>query len=1099
MPHVFRRLRSFDLISAPVRFVHTRGSALARALALAIALTGGMSHPLAAQLPADSVLARTLVARAIGPTSMSGRIADLSVVEGPASLRGGRLGTTMYVAVATGGIWKTTNGGINWTPISDSIGVGSIGAVAAAPSDGNIVWVGSGEANNMRSSSWGIGVFKSTDGGKSWSKPMLPATQHIGRIVIDPRNPEVVYVAAMGPLWAAGGERGLFKTTDGGKTWTNTKNISAQTGFTEVVMDPSNPDVLYAASLQRERRAYGFLPGGTESAVWKTVDGAKTWTKLAGGLPAGELGRIGLSVCRSRPSTVYASVHATAGGNGFYRSDDAGSTWRKVDASNVTAWYYSQVRCDPTDAEHVYRLNATSQESYDGGKSWRVFGVNGNVHGDAHALWINPDDRDHIVLGNDGGLDISYDRGQSWYNVENIVGAQFYAISVDDQFPFYHVYGGLQDNQTWGGPNRTRTPFGPSNADWYRMAGGDGFFNVSDRFDAKIVYAESQNGGIVRYDTRTGQTKGIKPFVSNGEKHRYNWSAPIVPSRHRAGSVYFAANYLFKSTAYGDGWRTISPDLTRNINRDNLPLRGSVPPKDALGRHEGTAAFSNISTVSESPRRAGVLAVGTDDGVIQVTQNDGATWTKVTSFPGVPDTTYVSGVALSRHADGTLYASFDGHRSNDFTPYVYQSTDYGRTWHSIAGNLPAGAAVQVVREHFREPNLLFVGTEFGAFFTVDGGRTWSPLKSGMPTVPVWDIQIQERWNDVVLGTHGRGIYIIDDVGPLEQLAAARRASTAYLFPVRNEIALTLNQSRNSGMGSTGWTGQNPEHGVRLAYSISDTTTFKSATLELLDSKQRVVRSLPVPKRVGLFRPVWDMRVGAPLTAPADSTAAGRGGAGAGGGFGRGPAMYTAVPGNYVARLTLTPASGAPTVLTQRFTLLRDPEQPMSLAQLTALDDFRLDVVRFQRAVTDAQTQADSAVRRYAGAKKALDSAGAKATPELKSSLQTIEKSLGDFVRDVGGSAASRASLGAAARPPVDEDEDRGASGAPDATFSARASSLNGVVNANFPVSAAQRSLLAQLRQELAAQQRKLAIVRTTDLPKVVASLSAAGIAVSELK
>ncbi|MFN8860488.1 MAG: WD40/YVTN/BNR-like repeat-containing protein, partial [Gemmatimonas sp.] len=551
---------------------------------------------------ADSALVQPLAFRNIGPASMSGRIVDLAVAEAPRVVRGGRLGTTMYVAVATGGIWKTTNAGLTWAPVSDAIGVGSIGAVAVAPSNGDVVWVGSGESNNMRSSSWGIGVFKSTDGGKTWSKPMLPATQHIGRIVIDPRDPDVVYVAANGPLWGPGGDRGLYKTTDGGATWTNTKSLSETAGFTEIVMDPANPDVLYAASQQRERRAYGFLPAGPEAAVWKTSDGAKSWTKLAGGLPTGDLGRIGLATCRSRPNTVYALVHAKGAANGLYRSDDAGTSWRQVNNQNGTAWFYGQVRCDPTDAEHVIKLNVGSTESYDGGKTWRPFAAGGGVHSDHHALWINPEDAEHLVLGNDGGLDISHDRGRSWYNVENIVGAQFYAISLDDRWPFYHVYGGLQDNQTWGGPNRTRNTFGPTNADWYRMAGGDGFFNIADRFDPDVVYAESQNGGIVRYNAKTGQTKGIKPPQRDGERHRYNWSAPIVPSRHVAGTVYFAANHLFKSADRGDSWKTISPDLTRDLNRNQLPMRGSVPPRDALGLHEGTAAFGNISAVSESPR-----------------------------------------------------------------------------------------------------------------------------------------------------------------------------------------------------------------------------------------------------------------------------------------------------------------------------------------------------------------------------------------------------------------------------------------------------------------------------------------------------------------
>ena len=429
----------------------------------------------------------------------------------------------------------------------DSVRTGSIGAVAVAPSNSDIVWVGTGEANNMRSSSWGTGAYKSTDGGKTWSGAMLPKSQHIARIVVDPRDPNVVYLAAMGPLWTSGGDRGLFKTTDGGATWTNTKQISANTGFTELVMDPSNPDVLYAASLERERREYGFLPAGTESGIYKTRDAGHTWTQLSRGLPSGELGRIGLAVCRSKPSTLYAVIHAKGSANGIYRSDDTGSTWRQVNGVNATAWYYSQIRCDPSDPEHVISLSATSRESYDGGKTWTNFAQGGAVHSDSHVLWINPEDPEQMILGNDGGLNMTWDRGRTWNHEENFVAAQFYAIAVDDAQPFYNVYGGLQDNQQWGGPNRTRTTFGPSNADWFRMHGGDGFYAVPDPWDYNLVYAEMQGGGVVRYDQRTGQAKNIKPVPKDKETHRYNWSAPILPSRHDAKVVYMAANYLFRS------------------------------------------------------------------------------------------------------------------------------------------------------------------------------------------------------------------------------------------------------------------------------------------------------------------------------------------------------------------------------------------------------------------------------------------------------------------------------------------------------------------------------------------------------------------------
>jgi photosystem II stability/assembly factor-like uncharacterized protein len=841
-------------------------------------------------LPADSVLVRSLAFRSIGPAVMSGRIVDVAVTDNARAPRG-RIGSVIYAAAATGGVWKSTNAGVTWTPVFDSVRTGSVGAVAVAPSDPDVVWVGTGEPNNMRSSSWGTGVYKSTDGGKTWSGAMLPRSQHIGRIVIDPRDPNVVYVAALGPLWAPGGERGLYKTTDGGKTWTNTKEISKYTGFTELVMDPSNPDVLYAASLQRERREYGFLPAGTETAIYKTIDGARTWTQLKNGLPTGEMGRIGLSVCKSRPNTLYAIVHAKPPQNGLYRSDDAGASWRLVNAQNGTAWYYSQVRCDPTDPDHVISLNAQSRESHDGGKTLTPFAA-GGVHSDHHALWINDDNPEQMILGGDGGLYMSWDAGRTWDHIESIVAGQFYAIAVDDALPFYNVYGGLQDNQTWGGPSRTRNSFGPTNADWFRMAGGDGFYAVPDPLDHNLVYAESQQGGVVRYDARTGQTKNIRPQPKSGERFRFNWSAPILPSKHDAKLVYMAAQFLFRSADRGDSWEKISPDLTRNIDRNKLPLRGAVPDSGALGRNEGTAEFSNISTVDESPFRSGLLVVGTDDGIIQVTKDGGKSWTKTDNFPGVPDTTFVSRVVWSKANEGTIYATLDGHRSNDFKPYVVKSTDYGKTWTSITGDLPDGGSVQVVREHPRQPSLLFAGTEFGVYFTIDGGVHWTQLESGLPGVPVHDIQIQARANDLVLGTHGRGIYILDDITPLEQLAKAKQASVAYLFPVEDAMLFQPNNSRNSGMGTRGFAGQNPDPGTRITYLLSNVPANAKLSLSILDGSGTVVRALPVNKTAGMHRTTWDMRVGPPLTGPVDTMAlqnGGRGGRGGGGGRGAGGA------------------------------------------------------------------------------------------------------------------------------------------------------------------------------------------------------------------
>ena len=477
----------------------------------------------ASDLPADSILVRPLAFRSIGPAFMVGRIADIAVA--PAT-PGSRLGTVIFLGAATGGVWKSVNGGVDWTPIFDSVRTGGIGAVAVAPSNPEVIWVGTGEPQNMRSSSYGTGVYKSTDGGTTWSAPMLPTSQHIGRIVIDPRDPNVVYVAALGPLWAPGGERGLFKTTDGGATWTDVKDISPYTGVVDVALDPSDPDVVYAAAFERERREYGFLPAGPESGLFKSTDGGKRWKPLTGGLPAtGEIGRIGVTVCRSRPSTLYAVVHAAPSRGGVYRSDDGGNSWRQVSNNNGTAWYYGQVRCDPTDPDHVVKLNVGSQESFDGGKTWKNFGT-GGVHSDQHALWINPDEPQEEILGTDGGAYFTWDQGTTWDHVENMAVSQFYAVAVDDARPFYNVYGGLQDNSTYGGPSRTRNTYGPTNAQWFRMTGGDGFYAVPDPLDSRLVYAEAQDGDRAQYDVRIGQSgirpgaAGVRPIVTTGA-HRF--------------------------------------------------------------------------------------------------------------------------------------------------------------------------------------------------------------------------------------------------------------------------------------------------------------------------------------------------------------------------------------------------------------------------------------------------------------------------------------------------------------------------------------------------------------------------------------------------
>lgn len=1052
-------------------------------------------------LPPDSVLVRSLTFRSIGPAVMSGRIVEIAVADGYRGTRGQVLGTVMYIAAATGGVWKTTNAGVNWTPVFDSVRTGSIGAVAVAPSNPDIVWVGTGEANNMRSSSWGTGVYKSTDGGRTWSGPMLPKSQHIARIVVDPRDPNIVYVAAMGPLWAPGGERGLFKTTDGGRTWTNTKYISQYTGFTDVAMDPSNPDVLYAAALMRERREYGFLPAGPESGIYKTTDGGRTWTQLTQGLPSGELGRIGLSVCRSRPSTVYAIVHARGNTGGLYRSDDAGATWRQMNPNNSTAWYYGQVRCDPTDHEHVYRLGPTSQESYDGGRTVQTFPPQGtNVHADHHALWIDPEAPEHLVLGTDGGLYISWDRGRTWDHVQNLPVSQFYAISVDDGDPYY-VYGGLQDNQSWGGPSRTRFTFGPTNADWFRMAGGDGFYSVTDPSDRNIVYTESQNGGLIRYDARLGQTKNIRPVPKPGEQHRYNWSAPILPSRHTPGTVYFAANYLFRSPDRGDTWETISPDLTRNIDRNTLPLRGSVPDSNALGRNEGTAEFSNITSIDESPLRAGLLVVGTNDGLVQVSRDGGKNWFKSDRFPTVPETTYVSRVIFSRFAEGTIYATMDGHRSNDFKPYVLKSTDYGRSWTPITGDLPDGHSVHVIREHHRQPNLLFVGTEFGVFFTVDGGRHWTQLKSGIPGVPVHDLAIQTRENDLVVGTHGRGIFILDDLAPLEHLAEAKRANVAYLFPIKDALLYQPNASRASGMGTRGFVGQNPPPGPQIAYLLQPLPTGARPRLEIVDASGTVVRELRVERAPGLYRTVWDMRVGPPFTGPVDTTGRGSGPGGRGGGFagGRGglagETTFPALPGRYEARLTISTPGAPPTVLSRAFLLRKDPMVVLSDAELRQLHEARSAIAGIQRQLREIQARFDSAQQRLAALRRGADSAG---NDQHRQEVASLERELSQLAARLGlpqgrgggagGAAGGRGGVGAGRGGGGDDDQNPQPPQSQQQSIMARLGTTTELLNVTFKPSPTQQKTLRELPGELDREAQRLRELLEQRLPALERTL-----------
>lgn len=781
--------------------------------------------------------------RLIGPAVASGRV--MSIAVNP------RKKDEYYVGVASGGVWKTVNDGTTWTPLFDNEPSYSIGWVELDPSDSSVVWVGSGESNSQRSVSYGDGIYRSDNSGKSWKNLGLKKSEHIGRVVIDPRDSKVVYVAAEGPLWGPGGDRGLYKTTDGGKTWKAVLTVSENTGVADVQLDPSNPDILYAASYQRRRHVFTLIDGGPESAIYKSTDAGATWNKLSSGLPSVDLGRIGLAVSPADANVVYATVEAADGKGGIFRSEDKGATWEKRNDFDGGAMYYARVVCDPKNVDRIFIMNVDLRESLDGGKT--LHKVNElNHHGDNHAVWIDPNDTRHWLLGSDGGLYETWDDAKSWEFKANLPTVQFYDVAVDNAVPFYHVCGGTQDNFSWCGPAHTRNLEGIVNADWYVTTGGDGFRSEVDPLDANTVYAESQYGVLVRYDAPTGQELVLQPLEGKNEPPlRWNWDSPIIISPHSHTRLYFAANKLFRSDDRGDTWKPISGDLTRQIDRNKLPVMGKVWGPDAVAKNQSTSFYGNIMALAESPKREGLIYVGTDDGLIQVTGDSGGSWTKYDKFPGVPEMTYVSRLAASNQDPNTVYAAFDNHKNEDFKPYLLKSPDRGQTWTSIAGDLPENGPVLAFVEDPANANLLFAGTEFGAFFTVDGGQHWVRLKGGLPTIAVRDMVIQSRESDLVIATFGRGFYVLDDITPLRQLKPGTTEQAAALFPVKDALMYIerhrLGGPRKGFQGDAYYTAENPPYGaVFTAYLKEKIKTRKEKRQGAEKEAAEKNQTLPYP-------------------------------------------------------------------------------------------------------------------------------------------------------------------------------------------------------------------------------------------------------------
>ena len=786
--------------------------------------------------------------RSIGPALTSGRISDIAI--DPSDKR------TWYVGVAAGGVWKSTNGGISFAPIFDGQGSFSIGAVTIDHANPNVIWVGTGENNAQRVVAYGDGIYKSIDGGRSWTNMGLKTSEHIGRIVIDPRNSDVVYVAAHGPLWRKGGERGLYKTTDGGKTWTKILGVDDYTGVNDVQMDPRNPDILIATTWQRMRRVYAFVAGGPGSGVWRSTDAGKTWTKSQSGFPSVDLGRIGLAISPANPGVVYAIAEAAERKGGFFRSRDGGASWDKMSDYQSGSNYYNEIFADPRDVDRVYAVEPILQVTEDGGKTFHRVGER-NKHVDNHSVWIDPDETSHIVVGSDGGVYESFDSGKTYRYVANLPITQYYRVATDESKPFYRVFGGAQDNFSVGGPSRTRNTSGITNSEWFITSGGDGFGSVVDPVDPNTVYAESQFGVLSRFNLRTGDVMGIQPTEEPGTPGpRWGWDSPLFISPFNHHRLYFASNRLFVSNDRGDSWRVISPDLSRLIDRNRLKVMGRVMGIDAVAKNASTTLFGVILTIAESPLKEGVLFAGTDDGKISVSENAGGTWRSIDHVPGVPDTAPVFKILASQHDPNVVYAAFNNHQAGDFKPYVMKSSDLGRTWTSVTGDLPSGSVYSLAEDHV-DRNLLFAGTEWGLFVTRDGGRKWLRLNGGLPTIQVRDLAIQKRENDLVVGTFGRSFYVLDDYSLLRTLTDATLARDFVLFPARPaplyvpSSPLGLPDAVGPAFQGAGYyMADNPPYGAVFTYYM------KSALKSRRETRQAAEKEL-AGKGADVFYPPWD--------------------------------------------------------------------------------------------------------------------------------------------------------------------------------------------------------------------------------------------------
>ncbi|MCR9202543.1 MAG: hypothetical protein NXI04_28210 [Planctomycetaceae bacterium] len=946
---------------------------------------------------------------------MSGRIVDIAVDP--------EVSSTWYLATASGGAWKTTNAGTTWKPIFDSYGSYSTGCITVDPHNRFTVWLGTGENNSQRSVGYGDGLYKSIDGGRSFKKVGLENSEHIAKVIVHPQDSDTVYVAAQGPLWSPGGDRGLYKTTDGGNTWTCILSISENTGVTDLVLDPRDPDTMYAASYQRRRHVWTLIDGGPESAIHKSTDGGKTWKKITSGLPGGDLGRIGLAISPMKPDVVYAIVEAANGGSGFFRSANRGETWsRQSGYVSGSPQYYQEIIACPHKFDRIYSLDTYMQVSEDGGKTFTGLGESFK-HVDNHAIHIDPNDENHLIIGCDGGLYETWDRGRNYRYTANLPLAQFYKIAVGTDKPFYYVYGGTQDNATQGGPSQTNNIHGIRNSDWFTTVFGDGFDPAVDPEDPNTIYSQWQYGGLVRFDRRTGQRIDIKPQADKGGPPlRFNWDSALALSPHDSKTVYYGSQFLHRSTDRGDTWETISPDLSRNLDRNKLKVMGRVWGMDAVAKNMSTSFYGTIVCAAESPVQRNLLYTGTDDGMFQVSEDGGENWTQIGRFENteVPEFGYIHDIEPSLHDADTVFVAINNHKRGDFKPYIVKSTDRGKTWINISKSLPPRGSVYTLAQDHEIADLLFCGTEFGLFFTLDGGRKWLQMRNGLPVIAVRDIEIQREENDLVVGTFGRGMYILDNYDPLRHISKDMLKEKATILPIKTG-RLFIQAAPMSGrdkayQGAGFFTAPNPEFGVTFTYYVSESLKTKKSerkskeakakraggdvgypdwdvlkeeareesprrVLIIRDEDGEIVNTLSASTSKGMHRTTWDYRY------------AGMGAISSSGRSGRGP---MALPGTYTVELA--------NLLAGELTTLAEPVefqvQPLGLDGVKNVD--RSEILAFQKQTAKLQHAIMAAMQIATETSDRLDYvvAAADATPGIDPSVRKRAKALQRKMEDV---------------------------------------------------------------------------------------------------